>query len=173
MNDDVSLLQTDKVLENLPNWDGWHPEMHKFPGTVNEYGNYMDAYTRQAPERFVGDAAEEGVPPVDKFTQNIIDNYAVEGVAGVKEKDPKPTGQFYLNKEKTRLVAQEVLCTHFQKCGADGDKWLSEYSGNGDGIGRFEEAWKYFDVNNEGRLDAVGVSTFFRHLCMPLGWLDI
>ena len=72
--------------------------MHEFPGTVNEHGNFMDPYNRVLPTRFVGDAADENAYPVDKFTQNILNKYAVEGVTGQKEKNPKPTGHFYLTK---------------------------------------------------------------------------
>ena len=170
--EESELVQTDKILETLPNWDGWHPEMHKFPGTVNEYGNYMDSYNRELPERFQGDAADEGIGPVDKVTQNIIANYAVEGVQGTKAKNPSPTGQFYLTKDKARVVAKEVLCTHFNKCDAAGEEFLNS-PGPHDAQNKFDDAWDYFDVNHEGRLDAVGVSTFYRHLCMPLGWLDV
>jgi hypothetical protein len=55
----------------------------------------MQPYERVLPERFVGDAAQEDVVPVDKFTQNLIENYATEGTTGASKegkKDPKPTG---------------------------------------------------------------------------------
>jgi hypothetical protein len=104
---DYMNLQTDKVIESLPNWDGWHPHMHEFPGTVNEFGNYMDPYNRVLPlgQVFVGDAADEGYYPVDKFTQNMLKNYAVEGVTDPKLKNPKPTGKFYLTKASARRAA--------------------------------------------------------------------
>ena len=97
-------LEESKILETtLPDWNGWHPNQDGFPGTVNEFGNYKDAYTRVAPERFVGDAAMEGVPPVDKFTQNLITNYATEGHDD--KKHPKPNGKFYINRENALKVA--------------------------------------------------------------------
>ena len=123
MDDQNIQLEESKVLETLGNWDGWHAHMHEFPGTVNEFGNYMDAYNRTMPERFVDEDANSY--PVDKFTQNMIANYAVEGVDGQKEKDPSPTGRFFLTKEKARTVATEILCTHFKKCGADGEEFLN------------------------------------------------
>jgi len=79
--------------------------MNEFPGTVNEHGNYVDPYDRggRIPVRFVGDAAQDGVPPLDKFTQNLIANHAQEGLVLENEKTPdehaKPTGQFFLTKE--------------------------------------------------------------------------
>ena len=83
--DDTSLLQVEssKILESgglkAGEWNGWHASQDKFPGTVNEFGNFKDSYDRVAPERFVGDAAMEGVPPVDKFTQRLITDFATEG----------------------------------------------------------------------------------------------
>ena len=113
--EDSTLLQVEesKILETtLPGWNGWHPHMDGFPGTVNEFGNYMDPYSRKLPERFVGDAAQEDIPPVDKFTQNLISKYCTEGHTG--DKHPKPTGKFYINRENALKVAKEVSCTHFK-----------------------------------------------------------
>ena len=94
----------------------------------------------------------------------MIKNYAIEGIDGKKEKDPKPTGRFFLTKDTARKVAAEILCTHFHKCGADGEDFLNWH---------YDDAWNYYDVNQEGRIDAVGSSQFFRHLTTSLGWLDI
>ena len=161
-------LEESKILETtMSGWNGWHPHYDGFPGTVNEFGNFMDPYTRVAPERFVGDAAQEGVPPVDKFTQNLITNYATEGHDGDK-KHPKPSGKFYINRENSLKVAKEVACTHLKKCGAEGEEWLTSPD-----MDRFNKAFDYFDVNKEGRLDVVGVATFFRYLFQPLGWVDL
>ena len=138
--------------------------MHEFPGNVNEHGNFMDPYNRVLPTRFVGDAADENAYPVDKFTQNILNKYAVEGVTGQKEKNPKPTGHFYLTKASARLAALEVICTHFQQCGTKGEEYLNQ---------RYDDAWDYYDVNREGRIDAIGVSQFYRFLTRPLGMIDL
>jgi hypothetical protein len=56
----------------------------------------MDPYSREIPERFVGDAAQEDVVPVDKFTQNLISKFAQEGTTGGDH--PKPDGHFYITK---------------------------------------------------------------------------
>jgi hypothetical protein len=167
--DDDMLIQTEKILEKTADSNtnaGWSTNMNGFPGTINDYGNYMDAYNREMPERFVGDAAQEDVVPVDKFTQNLIANYAQEGTSGGDH--PKPTGHFYITKAQSHSLAEEILCTHFKTCGAEASKWLDDAS-----LNRFEHAWEYFDVLKAGKVDAVGSSTFFRYLVQPLGWLDI
>ena len=58
-------------------------------------------------------------------------------------------------------------------CGADGEKWLGEYSDNNAFGNRWDEAWKYWDVLGKGKIDAIGSSVMFRHLCLSLGDLDI
>lgn len=161
---DQELVQLEESKINEQGWSGIEAGMHEFPGTINEHGNWQDAYERVLPERFQGDAAD-GTAPVDKFTQNLIENYAVEGIDGKKIKDPKPNGTFYVSKETGRKLAEEVICTHFNKCGAAGAEFLNL---------KYDEAWKYYDVNNDGRIDAVGMTPqMLRHLCMPLGWVDI
>ena len=72
-----------KILEKDQGWGGWGPNMHEFPGTVNDFGNWVDPYERVLPLRFQGDAADDdGTPPVDKFTQKLIENYAFEKATG-------------------------------------------------------------------------------------------
>merc|ERR1719198_2780331 len=167
---DDQFVQTEKILEKTAGSstnEGWLPNLNGFPGTVNDYGNFMDPYSRVIPERFVGDAAQEDVVPVDKFTQNLIANYAQEGTTGDKD-HPKPDGHFYITKAMAHTVAEEILCTHFKKCGAEATEWLD----NAD-LHRWEHAWEYFDVLKAGKVDAVGSSTLFRYLVQPLGWLDI
>ena len=108
---DETLIQTEKILETTPGSSthgGWNANMHEFPGTQNDYGDFMQPYERVLPERFVGDAAQEDVVPVDKFTQNLIENYATEGTTGGSKegkKDPKPTGKFYISKAQAHTVA--------------------------------------------------------------------
>ena len=160
-------LEESKILETtLPNWNGWHPHMDGFPGTVNEFGNYMDPYARTLPERFVGDAAQEDVPPVDKFTQNLISKYAIEGHDDAKH--PKPTGKFYINRANCLKVAKEVACTNLKMCGEAANTWLTSAD-----LKRFDTTFDYFDVNKVDQLDAVGVATMFRYLYQPLGWVDL
>jgi hypothetical protein len=153
-----------RITEVMQGWEGYHPKMHEFPGTVNMYGNFMDAYERTLPERFTGDSADTTYP-VDKFTQNMIENYALEGVDGMKVKNPKPNGLYYMKKATAREVAAEIIGTHFGLKGADAEKFLNE---------KFDAAFDYYDVNKEGRIDAIGMSAqMFRFLCKPLGELDL
>ena len=37
----------------------------------------------------------------------------------------------------------------------------------------FDSAWDYYDVNDTGRIDAIGSSTFFRWFTRKLGDLDL
>ena len=126
----------------------------------------MQPYERVLPERFVGDAAQEDVVPVDKFTQNLISTYAKEGTTG--KGDPKPNGHFSITKAQAHSLAEEILCTHFKKCGGDASTWLDDPA-----MHRYEHAWEYYDVLKAGEIDAVGSSQFFRYLTQDLGWLDI
>jgi len=171
---DETLIQTSKVLETTSGSNvhaGWEASMHEFPGTQNDYGDWIQPYERVLPERFQGDAAQEDVVPVDKFTQNLIENYATEGTTGGSKegkKDPKPTGHFYISKAQAHTVAEEILCTHFKKCGAEATTWLDDPA-----LHRWEHAWEYFDVLKAGKVDAVGSPTLFRYLTQDLGWLDL
>ena len=143
--------------------------MHEFPGTVNEHGDFMSPYNRVIPERFQDNSAIAGVGSIDLFTENILKNYAIES----KDDDHKPTGQFWITKDQGLKLAQETLCTHFKKCGDEGLKWLQAQDGSLTEP-RYDAAWTYYDVNNAGRIDAVGQSgSMLRHLFRPLGWLDI
>ena len=160
MNDE-SFVQTDKILEKLDNFTGFEHTQDGHPGTQNEFGDFIQPYDRVIPERFEDPAADSY--PVDKFTQNMLKNYAVEGIAD-KDEDPKPNGSFYLSKDSARKSSLEVLCTHFAQCGGDGENYLKLH---------YEDAWNYYDVNRAGRIDAVGVSQFFRYLTRPLGAIDL
>lgn len=175
-------MQTSKILEKQDGFKGWGPKMDEFPGTVNEYGNYMDAYERKAPQVFTGNAADQNYYPLDRFTQNLIDKYAIEGMTGPAEDGkvaadahhPEPNGKFYITKETGKKVALEILCTHFKKCGDDGEAFLEEpLQSAGVEDNRWDEAWKYWDVLGAGKIDVVGSSTIFRHLCKPLGELAL
>ena len=162
------MVQTKDIIESLPSFKGWEPHMEEFPGTVNEHGNFINGYKRQVPERFQGDAADEGITPVDKFTQNIITNYAVEVVDKDKynKRPPLRTHKFVLTKDAAKKVALEVLATHFGLKGKAATDFLNFQ-------GRFEESWKYWDVLDDGAIDAVGSNRFFRHLTKSLGDVDL
>lgn len=157
-------LNSGRIVEVMQGWEGYKPLYKEFPGTVNMFGNFMDPYERVLPERFVGDSAETTYP-VDKFTQNLIDNYALEGVDGMKVKNPKPNGLYYMKKDVARQVGKEILGTHFGLQGADAEKYLND---------KFDAAFDYYDVNKEGKIDAIGMTPqMFRFMCKPLGELDL
>jgi len=171
-NYDLIQINSGKVLE-IQDGFAFAPSHHGFPGTVNENGDFMSPYSRSIPETFVGDSAQEAIPPVDKFTQNMLNNYAVEGKDG---ETGLPTGKFWINKDTARTIAGEVACTHYKKCGEDADTWLDSQDHNdSDATGtRFDVSWKYYDVNGQGRLDAVGmIANFMRHMFRSLGDLDL
>ena len=125
-------------------------------------GDFMQPYDRTIPERFTGDVSLDSYP-VDKFTQNMLQKYAIEGIEG-KGANPQPTGKFYLTKDSARKASTEVVCTHFAQCGEDAEKFLTL---------RYDDAWNYYDVNKTGQIDAIGVSQFFRYLTRPLGMIDL
>ena len=101
----------------------------------------------------------------------MIANYAFEPKAS--DANPKPTGKYYVTKDSALKLAKEVVCTHFKKCGKDGAKWLSE-DPDTSGKGRFDSSWSYYDVNDDGKIDAVGaIASLLRRLTRPLGSLDI
>ena len=179
MNEDVSLLQTDKILEKAQGWSGWAAKMDGFPGTQNEFGNWVEPYDRETNTPVIYKGVEY---PVDAFTRNLIENYAEEvatapaekGKVAAKAHHPLPSGAFVITKAQGYKLAEEILCTHFKKCGADATAYLESFAGDQHSFGtRWEEAWNYWDVLKAGKIDAVGSSVLYRHLCKPLGDLDL
>ena len=158
---DDSLIQTSegKIMEERKEFPGWHASMEGFPGTLNDYGEYFHGYSREIPERFQGDAAEENYYPVDKFTQKMLTSYATE----VSDKGAR-THKFVLTKDSAKDAAKEVLATHFAMNPTESATFLAS---------NFDTAWDYYDVNGTGQIDTVGVSTFFRSLTKKLGALDL
>ena len=94
----------------------------------------------------------------------MLTKYAIEGIDDKGKDAVRPNGKFYLTKDAARKAAGEVLCTHFALCTDEGEKFLNL---------RYEDSWNYYDVNRVGRIDAVGVSQFFRYLTRPLGAIDL
>ena len=139
----------------------------QFPGTINQNGAFKQAYVRNIPTVFTGDSADE-LPVVDKYTQNVVKNVAIEGVNKGKGKakgDDMRTNKFYLEKGEAKKLAVEILGTHFGKSPAEATAWLDS--------GNFEAAWNYWDVLDAGKVDVVGSQTFFRYLTRQLGDLDL
>ena len=53
------------ILEHKGYFDGWPASMEDFPGTNNQNGAFKQAYNRNVPGVFTGDAADDGYYPVD------------------------------------------------------------------------------------------------------------
>ena len=138
--------------------------MEEFPGTVNSNGNFIEGYERQVPTVFTGDSADDGYYSTDKFTQNMIKNHAIEGVSKGKHQEPTRTHKFYLTPDSAKSAATEILATHFGMNAAESSAYLAQ---------NFDSVWNYYDVNQEGRIDVVGSSTFMRRLTHKLGDLDL
>ena len=120
------------------------PEKAAPPAPYQPWESGSGNYTRTVPERFMG-AGD------DTLMRSIIEKYAVE----TKDKDGKPTGQFFLDKAGASTLATEVVGTHLKKSGADLTKYLDE---------KFPEAWDRFDVNKEGKFEASRGPSFCRYL---------
>ena len=82
---------------------------------------------------------------------SIITKYAVE----TRNEEGKPSGKFFLDKAGARAIAEEVVETHLKKDKAGVEKYLTE---------KFPEAWNRFDVNGEGKIEAMRGPTFLRYI---------
>jgi hypothetical protein len=82
---------------------------------------------------------------------SIITKYAVES----RDTDGKPSGHFFLDKAGARAISEEVVGTHLKKDAAGIAKYLDE---------KFPEAWTRFDVNGEGKIEAMRGPTFLRYI---------
>merc|ERR1712216_232028 len=98
-------------------------------------GSYDDAdahggYNRVTPNRFAGERD-------DGLMRSLINDYAVE----LKDKDGKPTGNFFLDQSGARDAYNEVLLnnSHFSASRAAG--FMDEH---------FGATWEHFDVNKDG-----------------------
>ena len=135
--------------------------MEGFPGTQNEFGDWYAPYKRQIPVRFQGDSAQENYYPVDKFTQSMLTGYSTEAVT---PKGGNRTNSFSLNKEQAKAASLEILSTHFSMKGQEAEDFLSK---------KFDSAWKYYDVNSEGTINAERINSFYRYLTKSLGEVDL
>ena len=52
------MTESDRILEGIPNWEGWHSYMDGFPGIENKFGNWMDPYAKKTLDVFVGDSVD-------------------------------------------------------------------------------------------------------------------
>ena len=80
-----------KVMETADDFSGFDPSHNGFGGNNHNGGQWVDAYNREIPHNF--DTSEDH--PVDMFTQNVLSNFATEGVT----KEGKPDGHFFITKD--------------------------------------------------------------------------
>ena len=120
-------------------YPGWYDE---FPGT--EEG--APEYTRDMPTHF------SDLHLDDMFMNSMISKYAMEG----RNKDGSKNGKFYLDHDSGYKAAEEIVHTHM---GLSGDA-LKNYL-----LAYYDEAWEYYDVNRENKIEADRMTTLYRFLC--------
>ena len=76
----------------------------------------------------------------------------------------KPNGKFFITKDQSKQLAQEVIETHLGMKGVEKDNFMKKH---------FSESWEHYDVNDEGVLDAMWASPFMRFLCKSEKDIDL
>ena len=144
-------------VEELGNTFGGFPASdHGFIGNNHNDGQWKDPYSRLVPEHFDNEEGQH----VDSFTRNVIKNYATEGVT----KQGLPSRYFFITKDQTKTISDEVIKTHLGYNDAKTKEFISK---------KFEDMWDYYDVNKEGTIDANWAATFMRALCKPVKDIDL
>ena len=87
----------------------------------------------------------------DNFMASAIQNWAVEGG---KDKG-KPNGQFWFEPYGAQLASKKVVMDYIH---------VSEQEAENIVCSRFNTVWNYYDVNNEGKIDADRMPRFWREL---------
>ena len=100
-----------RVEETADGFAGFDASLDGFVGNNHNNGEWKDAYARDIPHNF--DTGNDH--PVDMFTQNVLQNFATEGVT----KEGKPDGHFFITKDQAKKLSSEVVQTHL---GFTGDK---------------------------------------------------
>ena len=67
-------------------------------------------------------------------------------------------------KDQAKTLASEVVETHLGLKGAEKETFMTK---------NFDQIWDHYDVNNEGVMDAMWVSTLMRALCKPVKDIDL
>ena len=118
----------------------WYDE---FPGTDEG----APQYDRDMPQHF----ADKNLD--DMFMNSMITKYAQEGR---DKKTGEKNGKFYLDHDAGYKAAEEIVATHM---GLSGDA-LKNYL-----LAYYDEAWEYYDVNRENKIEADRMTTLYRYLC--------
>ena len=114
-----------------------------YPAYMHGFGGYH-TYMRDIPDRFETESD-------DILMHSLYNTYATEG-----RKNDLPTGEFWVDKANARLAALEVVGTHLHLNGKAGESYLKT---------EFENLWKRFDVNEEGKLEIDRMPMFLRQIC--------
>lgn len=114
-----------------------------YPHWMNGFGGYHQ-YIRDVPDRF---ETEQD----DTLMRSLYTNYATEGRVG-----DQPDGHYWVTKENAYKVSHEVVGTHLNLKGGEGDAYLKE---------SFPALWAKYDINEEGLLDIDRMPAFLRTIC--------
>jgi|TARA_B110000285_G_scaffold215407_1_gene261712 hypothetical protein len=79
--------------------------------------------------------------------RSLIENYAIE----MKDKNDKPTGNFFFDKKAAQAAAKEVVKDH-----ASNDQSILQNN--------FEDTWNHFDVNKDALVEVERMPQFFRYM---------
>lgn len=118
-------------------------DRQSYPHWMNGFGGYH-TYIRDVPDRFETESD-------DTLMRSLYQNYATEGRVG-----DEPDGHYWVTKENAYRVSHEVVATHLNLKGKDGDEYLKT---------SFPDLWKKYDVNEEGFLDIDRMPAFLRTIC--------
>ena len=91
----------------------------------------------------------------------MLSKYSTEAVT---PKGGNRTNSFSLSKAQAKAASLEILNTHFSLKGSEAQDFLKS---------KFDSAWKYYDVNSEGSINAERINSFYRYLTKSLGEVDL
>jgi len=145
-----------RVEETGKNFGGFEAGLDGFVGNNHNSGEWKEAYDRNLP----GNYEEADGHQVDAFTKKVMKDFATEGVT----KEGKPDGHFFITKDQAKELTTEVVETHLGYEPKKAKEFVEK---------SFGPAWEHYDVNEEGTIDALWVSTLMRFMCKPVKDIDL
>ena len=118
-------------------------QLDDYPAYMHGFGGYH-TYMRDIPDRFETESD-------DRLMHSMYNQYATEG-----KKDGKPDGNFWLDEASAKRAALEVVGTHLHLKGKAAEAYLKP---------TFDNLWKRFDVNEEGKIEIDRAPVFLRQIC--------
>lgn len=79
---------------------------------------------------------------------SLVSKYAIEG-----KTNGEKNGHYFMTKDATAAVADEVVQTHIGLKGDDKAKYIAE---------RLDKLWAHYDVNNEGYVEVERIPVLLR-----------